>query len=177
MTLLKTKSCFGYLGILLFILTSCSDNSTDPEINEPDDEVSGIYLLEGYQVNLEICYVGPNCEGTEVLSRDTVQTSFTVEIELLNNRTDTLLFTNLEGADVGIKHPDYDGYAAGTNCNSATSCAFASLQNDTITFSISSQEGDYYGTGELKNEELILETHFRYRGAGVDYVLSGTKQE
>lgn len=177
MVLLNIKYCIGYLGIFLSLLISCSDNSAGPGNNEPDDEFLGIYLLEGYQVNLEICYVGQNCEGGEVLSRDTVQTSFTVEIELVNNRPDTLLFSNLEGADVGINHPNYNGHAADPNCTSATSCAFARLQNDSLKFNIESQPGYYYGTGILKNNELALKTHFRHRGAGVDYVLSGTKQE
>jgi hypothetical protein len=179
MTLSKINYNISCIGIFFLLLFSCTDNSTAPDDNEPDDEISGTYFLEGYQVNLDLCYVGQNCEGNEVLSRDTVQRSFSVEIELVNNRTDTLLFKNLEGADIGIKHPEYSGHAADVDCPSSSPdyCAYAHFQNNALQFNIVTQPGEYFGTGTLSNEKLTLETSFRHRGAGVDYVLSGVKQE
>lgn len=174
MAFFNLKSCIGCLG-MLFVLASCSDKSVDPY-----DDIVGAYHLEGYQVNLEICYVSQNCQPGEVLSRDTVQISFTVEIVLVNHRNDTLLFRNLEGADTGINHPNYSGHAADETCpfdSHPRYCAYASFQDDSLKFDIRNQPGSYSGTGLLKNDELSLQTHFRHRAAGVDYILSGTKQE
>lgn len=177
---LKTIATCVFCLSIVCVLTSCSDNSVTPGENEPDDEVSGVYFLEGYKINLEICYVSQFCEAGEILSRDTVQTSFAVELELVDNRTDTLLFSGLEGADIGVNHPEYNGYAADENCSAGSPpeyCAYASFQDDSLTFDIASQPGHYYGGGTLENNELSLQTSFRHRGAGVDYVLSGMKQE
>ena len=125
--------------------------------------------MHGFQVNMGICYIPQFCDGGEILSRDTVQTSFTLLIEKSRQRQDSLRFHGLENA------PNFPGECS--HRQSPRDCGFALLKDDLLTFDLLSPGGSYVGSGTLVGGRLTLETRFRYRNRGADYFLEGTKIE
>lgn len=157
-------SCIGY------ILTGCSDHSLlsqIPEIPDEEDWISGRFDIHGYQVNLTLCYISQFCEPRQVLSRDTVETSFTIRIEIHKNRKDTLRFFGLEEAP--------NDPSCSFLRKNPRDCGFALLTGNRLTFDLLSPGGEYVGEGTLEKGRISLETRYRYRGRGTDYFLEGTK--
>lgn len=115
------------------------------------------------------CYLSHFCDSGEILSRDTVQTSFTLQIEKNRQRQDSLRFYGLENA------PNSPGDCS--HPQSPRDCGFALLKDDLLTFDLLSPGGSYVGSGTLVGGRLTLETRFRYRNRGADYFLEGTKIE
>lgn len=169
-------------AVIAFAIFGFAMNSDVPanQTENRVDDISGTYFMHGYQVSMKLCYLNPDCESGEALSRDTISTSFIVNIEMVEGREDTLLFSGLEGADLSIRNANYSGSAANPGCTSESSlgyCAYAKRTGDELEFDIGSPFGWYSGRGVLNNGELTLETIFRYRGTGVEYILKGTKIE
>ncbi|TVQ06077.1 MAG: hypothetical protein EA359_01645 [Balneolaceae bacterium] len=89
-----------------------SGNSVSPDSKEQADKISGTYFLHGTQVNLRFCW--PQDCGTTVM--DTISTSFTVTIQKLTEKPDTLRFSGLEGADARLRHIHYWGSTSSPLC-------------------------------------------------------------
>ena len=169
--------------VIAFAISGFAMNTDAPvhQTEKSSDNISGTYFMHGYQVTMKLCYLDTDCESGEALSRDTIRTSFIVNIKTAEGEEDLLIFSGLEGADMRIRNASYSGSAAYTNrCKSTTNprdCAHAKRTGDELEFDIISPFGWYSGRGEVNNGELTLETIFRYRGAGVEYSLKGTKIE
>lgn len=169
---IKTISCF-LIATLLTGFISCSENSVEPE---PIDPIEGTYLVQGFQVNKRLCYIGSTCENGEVLSSDTLYRSFEISIEKVGFRKDTLLFRGLEGADVNILFNEFGGSTSYPNCYSTRDdCAYSKLTGNQLFFEIRSPSRWYDGTGNLSNGTIKLETRYFYRGKEVDFFLTGCK--
>ncbi|MDZ7718274.1 MAG: hypothetical protein U5K72_05575 [Balneolaceae bacterium] len=164
------KIIFPFLLFLVFY-SGCSENPSESD-PEPVDEISGVYFVHGEQVNLTYDFPWPSWGGDIViLSRDTIETSFTLEIKLVENRPDTIRFFGLHGANDGKKG------ALPWTCDEFTpfDCAFANLTGSEFVVDISSPLGTYDAMGKLENGEITLDAHFEYRGIGIDYSLKGVK--
>lgn len=153
---------------LLFSIAAygCSDHSTGSEPEESVGPISGTYSLIGQQINLRFCYLGApdSCIEGEVVARDTTETSFEVEITVVEEKTDTLFFAGLDRAGT-------------TECTVESDCPYAKLTGETLEFDINYWGHFYFGNGTLSDGFIKLETRFRYRGMGVDYHLKGEKIE
>lgn len=163
------KKAILILVLLSTILFGCSGNLPESKIQDIN---SGTYKLSGIQVELR--YDFPGGEDS-IRSRDTTEIEFTVEIDypskpLGKQRKDTVRFDGLIGADAGE-------YQAAPGCLPPFCDAYAKIKGGELTFDLLRPGGRYYGRGFLGAETLILETHFRYRGIGIDYHLQGEKVE
>jgi hypothetical protein len=166
--------CFSIAFLLVIAIIGCSGNSVSPDSKVQANKISGTYFLHGTQVNLRFCW--PQDCGTTVM--DTISTSFTVTIQKLVEKTDTLRFSGLEGADASLRHIHYWGSTSSPLCvfgEERYYCADALYRNQQLEFNLVSPFGRYFGEGTLKNGEIQLETHFRHRGSGADYSLQGFK--
>ncbi len=150
----------------IIILTSCSGDLVETKIKEIN---SGTYKLSGTQI--KTIYVFPWGEENEIMSSDTTQIEFTVEVEYPKGRKDTVRFEGLEGANAG----EYQ--AVNKNCTHPSCYADAKLSGSELKFDLSAPSGAYTGHGYLGAETLILETKNRYRGEWVYYDLQGEKVE
>lgn len=169
-------------------LLGCSENSLETEELKDADRISGKYALEGTQINQRICSPPSfgvfDCKPGEPLESDTVQVSFVVKIQLMEQRGDTVHFTGLEGADADIKyHRDANHLPTPsmTECltkgNPDYDCAYAKLTNEKLIFTLSQFSAYYLGEGTLRDGILQLETVYSYRGSVVKYSLEGEKVE
>lgn len=155
---------------LIAVLSGCSGNFLESKIQELN---SGTYKVSGIQVELKYDFPWPSWGGDEViLSRDTTEIEFTVEIEypdrvLATGKADTVHFCGLHGADAG-EHTLAFRYCTPPFCYTT-----ARLIDGELTFDLVTSSGSYVGHGFLGAERLILETHFEYRSIGVDYSLQG----
>lgn len=168
----------GYLVFFLVSVYSCSGNpfKTDKET----DTISGLYELEGIQINEFICTVGciPEYAG-QIMRSDTFHVSFPVEISIVENRKDTLYFSGLEGADQRIRHLDSNRNTTNPEWkprSHVSECTYARLNQEKIVFDLLTPSGAYTGEGTLTNGEISIQTNYYYRGTSVDYILSGRKQ-
>ena len=147
----------------LCMLFGCSDNFPESKTRDVN---SGAYQLSGTQV--EKHYQFPWGEDN-VYSRDTTEIEFMVTVEYPHEREDTVRFEGLEGANAGEYH------SVNSNCTHPSCYADAQLISEELKFNLSAAGGSYTGEGFLGAGTLILETHFRYRGIGIDYYLQGEK--
>lgn len=172
--------------LTLSLLPGCSNNSLESEDLKENDQLSGEYEIKGTQINQRVCsppyFRVYDCEPGEPLESDTVQTSFLVSLQFMEQRKDTVMFTGLEGADADIKyHRDANHLPTPsmTECltkgNPDYDCAYAKLTNEKLTFNLSQFSAYYLGEGTLRDGILQLETAYSYRGAVVKYSLEGEK--
>lgn len=157
-------------------LFGCSNNSLEPDSNpdpEPEvpiDSISGIYFLHGEKIQLRYDFPWPSWGGEEViLSRDTTRIAFTVAIQMVEDKQDTVQFFGLESVNAGwsIFPPD---------CTELyIYCAYAKYTDHILEFDFSSPDGTYLGTGTLADSSLTINSHFEYRDIGIDYDLQGIR--
>lgn len=88
--------------IFLIVLSTCSETPTEskpePEPEAPVDTISGVYFLDGSQTHwFWDCF---NCFTDENPFRN--GTEFSVNVQLVQDKVDTVRFYGLEGADAGI---------------------------------------------------------------------------
>lgn len=177
------KKILPYIFLILSLLSGCSENSTEPTSDEID-HISGKYALEGTQINQRVCsppyFQEYDCEPGEPLESDTVQTSLIIEIQVIEGRPDTVLFTGLEGADADIKyHRDADALPTPSMTECLTSgnpdydCAYAEIHEERLTFNLSQFSAIYHGEGTVSEGFLRVETIYGYRGAVIKYSLEG----
>ena len=153
------KSINFILFIILWItVIACSGDLLETKVKEVN---SGTYKLSGTQI--KTIYVFPWGEDNEVISSDTTQIEFTVEV--------TVRFKGLEGANAG----EYQ--AVNKNCTHPSCYADAKLNGTELKVDLSAPVGAYTGHGYLGAKTLILETQNRYRGEWVYYDLQGEKIE
>lgn len=155
------------LLFLCLLLFGCSGDLLESRIKDIN---SGTYKVSGIQVELRFDFPWPSWGGKEViLSRDTTEIEFTVEIEYPKGKKDTVRFDGLVGANAG-------GYqAVNQNCTHPSCYADAKLSDSELSFDLSGAGGLYHGRGSLGAENLTLETRYEYRGTGLDYFLEGKK--
>lgn len=168
------KQILLFIAFLLSLgLLGCSDNFLESTIKDAN---TGTYQLRGTQIDKKLCYVCSVGEEGEVLSADTTEIEFTVEIEyptgvLASGKPDTVHFRGLLGADAG-EHTLAFSYCTPPFCYTK-----ARLNGAELTFNLVTPGGRYAGSGYLGAGKLTLETQYRYRGIGVDYFLEGEKIE
>lgn len=155
------------------VLIGCSDNLLESTIKDVN---TGTYQMRGTQIDKKLCYVCSVGEEGEVLSADTTEIEFTVEIEypdgvLATGKADTVHFRGLLGADAG-EHTLAFSYCTPPFCYTK-----ARLNGAELTFNLVTPGGRYAGSGYLVAGKLMLETQYKYRGIGVDYFLEGEKIE
>ena len=164
------KECFmriiPMIPLLLLILSGCSGDLVETKVKEIN---SGTYKLSGTQI--KTIHVFPWGEDNEVISSDTTQIEFTVEVEYPEGKQDTVRFEGLEGANAG------EFQAVNKNCTHPSCYADAKLNSTELKFDLSAPVGAYTGHGYLGAETLILEAKNRYRGDWVYYDLQGEKVE
>lgn len=151
----------------VIILTSCSGDILEPKIKEIN---TGTYQLKGVQIEKQLCYICSVGEEGHVMSTDTTEIEFTVEVEYPKGKRDTVRFRGLEGADAGEYTATSRSYCTPPYCY-----ADAKLRGSELTFNLESVSGYYNGRGFLGAGELALKTQYKYRGIGVDYILEGEK--
>ena len=164
----------------LFISQKNSDYAQETS-SKTAEEVEGLYFMHGTQINKRFCYIGApdGCREGEVLSSDTLKTSFVIHIE---SRDSLLVFNGLEGAATKVRYLNYNG-GPGAYTGECTSekktkdCASAELNGDTVTFFLESPSGAYYGEGIFEDNGLSVEGIYYYRGVGAEFYLEGTKIE
>lgn len=155
------------LLLSVLMLSGCSGDLLESKIKEIN---SGTYKVSGTQVELRYDFPWPSWGGKEViLSRDITEIEFTVEIAYPEGKQDTVRFNGLEGADAGEYQAVY------RKCSNPKCYADAKWIDSELTFDLSAPSGFYKGRGFLESGTLILETHFEYRGTGIDYRLQGEK--
>lgn len=158
--------------IFLFLLTCCSETPSEPKAEpEPEETVAGFYFMQGEQVNLTYQFPWPQWGGEEViLSRDTIETSFTMEMKFVVNKPDTIQLYGLHGVNDGNRFLFYP------DCTETpTTCAYGKIVEDKLEIQLSHSTGKYTAMGTLKNGEIFLDAHFEYRNVGVEYSLKGMK--
>lgn len=151
----------------VLILTGCSGNLVETRVQQVN---SGTYQLKGVQIEKQLCYICSVGEEGHVMSTDTTEIEFAVEVEYPKGKRDTVRFRGLEGADAGEYTATSRSYCTPPYCY-----ADAKLRGSELTFNLESVGGYYGGRGFLGAGELALETQYRYRGIGVDYFLEGEK--
>jgi hypothetical protein len=158
-----------FLVLSVLMHTGCSGDILESQIKEIN---SGTYKVSGIQVELRFDFPWPSWGGKEVvLSRDSTEIEFTVEIEYPKGKQDTVRLDGLVGANAG-------GYqAVNQNCTHPSCYADAKLSDSELSFDLSGAGGLYHGVGWLGAEKLTLETRYEYRGTGIEYVLEGEKIE
>lgn len=164
---MKIKLTFVIVAIFLI---DCSNTAS----TEPEETVEGFYFLHGEKIEIKYKFPWPSIGGEEIIiSRDTVETSFTVEIKLVGSRVDTIQFFGLHGVNAGSR-----GILPG-NCEEFTPdyCAFASLIDSDLDIELLSPSGEYTANGTLENGQISLDAHFEYRSDGISYSLKGVKVE
>lgn len=176
------KTFIPLLTVIALIIAGFSGNksSSNSQTEKSFESVSGLYYIHGYQVSLRFCYMSNLCEPGEVLSRDTVRTSFIVNVKVFDEQEGLLQFSGLEGADIRVRQASYSGSTSSPRCvkhQRPQDCAVAGLNGDQLEFDLLSAFGRYYGGGTLKDGKMTLETKFHYRGMGIDYFLEGIKIE
>lgn len=168
------KSILSTLFLILSItLTSCKGSIVESTIKDAN---TGTYHLQGTKIDKKLCYICSVDEEDEVLSADTSEIEFTVEIEyasgvLASGKPDTVHFRGLEGANAG-EHQIAFSYCTPPFCYTK-----ARLNGAELTFNLVTPGGYYGGRGYLGAGKLTLETQYKYRGIGVDYFLEGEKIE
>lgn len=158
--------------VLATLLIGCSSNSVDsePEESEGLDTISGVYFLHGTKINQDVCWIPIKCEEGEPISSDTLDIAFTVNVEWIEERQDTLKFIGLEGANTGVRHVLYPPI-----CIYPRDCAFAKLTDTEFEMDLLTSAGRYSGTGTLREGTLTLDTEFSYRTVLIKYDLTGPK--
>lgn len=160
--------------VVIFLIgcfsTACSDSSVKSKTEPSEDNISGTYFLHGTKVQLTYRFPWPSWGGEIViLERDTTQIAMTVRVNLLEEKQDTVRFTGLEGVNAG----EYQ--SINRNCMHPSCYGDAKLMNGELSFDLHAPSGFYIGGGFLEEETLILQTHFEYRGIGLDYDLEGVR--
>lgn len=164
-----------YPILILILITGCSELGTDPDPEEEIevDSISGTYHLEGTKINMVVCrWVPTNCEVGEILESDTLDVEYTIEIERVESKKDTLSFIGLDGANAGDDKVLPEGCAPGGNL-----CAYANFDGEEIEFNLSEVSGIFTGNGTLIDDKLTLSTEFQYRGTEIHWELEGFKLE
>lgn len=164
------------LKIFIFLLLLLNLNSSSTLDNQGqkdhliEDNLSGIYFLHGTRINLKYDFPWPQWGGEEViLSADTVEVVFSINIIVAENKQDTLQFFGLDGANAGNS-------VLPLNCTRGVPlCAYAEFINGEMEFNIRDANGEYNGVGTLDQNGITLNTHFEFRSDGVDYILTGKK--
>lgn len=88
------------ISFILCFLSACSETSTEPEpeLKEPVDTISGVYYLRGQQTHwFWNCF---NCFNDENPFKNF--TEFSVNVQLVQDKVDTVRIYGLEGADAGV---------------------------------------------------------------------------
>lgn len=176
---MKTVLSIFFLLIGLQLISQENSVHAQETTFKTAEEVEGLYFMHGTQINKDLCYISMFCEPGEVLSSDTLKTSFVIHIESWDS---LLVFNGLEGAATKVRYLNYNG-GPGAYTGECTSekktkdCASAELNGDTVTFFLESPSGAYYGEGIFQDNGLSVEGIYYYRGVGAEFYLEGTKIE
>lgn len=166
-------------GITIFLIFTCScifggysPLLFDDNHEKNEDSIEGAYFVHGTIIQYKYDFPWPQWGGEEViLSTDTTQIAFTVNIFLVEDNADTVQFYGLEGVNSG------ENNVLRQICDEMPSeCAFATLNsNGEFAFFYETPGGEYTGTGILKKASISLDTFYEYRDTGIDYQLTGQK--
>lgn len=164
------------LIIVSFYLTLFGDIENKPEHSHDGlrpEVLSGVYFLHGTKVELEYDFPWPQWGGEEViLSADTSQVAFIVNVRMVEGKQDTIQFFGLEGANAGAEA------VFPLNCsNLPETCVYAKSATSVIEFNIREPNGVYTGTAAFSEGKMTLNAHYEYRPDGIDYKLQGMKVE
>lgn len=153
------------LGMIFIMIIGCSDTSVDPEPEEPEDHISGIYTLAGTKIINKNLYPQGN-----FISSDTTQISFSFSLKLIDPQENRIQVFGLRGLNAG------QSKVLPSSCeNSRRYCAYVILKDSIIEFDFSEPGGKYSGTGKLTDGQIEIDTRYYYRGREFFYDLSGSK--
>lgn len=159
------KLFIANLVFIFILIIGCSGASVDPEPEEPEDHITGIYFLEGTKIINRTLYP----QGY-FISTDTTSVTFTIYLDLLDPNENQIQIFGLRGLNAG------DLQVLPSDCGQSTrDCAIVSMEDSRFDFNFRSPNGIYNGTGELADGQIEIDTYCYYRGREFLYDLSGSK--
>jgi len=164
------KSICGAVLLGLFVLSASSNQSV------VSDSFTGHYYIHGKKILSTSGWF-----DSEIRVIDTIHFSSVVTIKLMEDKSDTLLFFGLPGADEG-ENRIYGGFQRHDHV--AGMAGFNQFERDRIYGSISDNNfeikttrpsGRLIMTGIISNDTIEMQGEFLYRGIKVNYELTGEK--
>lgn len=155
---------------------SIADDSS--ETFQQSDTISGVYYLYGTKIS-EIYPCAFTCFDMEP-ARDTTTVSFTTNVWLVPEKTDTLRFFGLMGADAGeIGSNQYEEFLFPIELHDEDQYRIYGRITEDSEFEIEvwGTGSRYIGTGSFQHNILQLEGMCQYRNRSFAYKLVGAKLE
>lgn len=160
--------CFFLSAVLGFVFVGCSNSSTNVKIN---DDVFGIYSIEGQKIITKASKSSPENEGTTV---DTLYVEFLLVISEAEGREDTIRLYGLQGVDTG--EGDNRVYP---NCTIPKECkVFAKLEGEDLKIDINNEGRTYQATGKIYQTYdpfIEMSATFNYQNTTIHYEVEGEK--
>ena len=176
------KKIVGYrVSVLLAVLIwsgfgSITEHSS--ETFQTNNAISGVYYMHGIKIS-EIYPCIFNCFDMEP-ARDTTTVTFTTNVWLVPEKTDTLRFFGLMGADAGEGGPDQFGeslYPIELQLDEEQFRIYGRMTEDSkFELEVLGTGSRYIGTGSFQNNNTIqLEGMYQYRNRSFAYELEGVR--
>lgn len=154
--------------------------NTSPQVN--NDPITGMYYLQGTKT-ITMYHGWPSISNVEP-NVDTFSIASVVNIRLVEEKSDTLQFFGLPGADEGKARGIYFGsqiheYVFPMDLyNEFTDLrVYAQLIDTSFEIDISDPSGRYQAMGIISNGVIELKGSFQYRNRTFEYDLKGVKLE
>lgn len=165
------------LLIMLWVSLSAIINLPATQ-DEPSDSISGTYFMHGKKIS-EIYSCTFNCFDMEP-ARDTTTVSFTTNVWLVPEKTDTLRFIGLMGADSGEAGQfQFSEFLFPIELHDEEQYKIYGRLKDDSDFEIELwlTGARYNGSGSFQNKTIQLQGIYQYRNRSFAYELEGVRIE
>jgi hypothetical protein len=170
------------LKILVIVLLGCL-MLTATSSSVTDDPYTGLYYVHGSKImTFYTCPFIETCTPDDGPFMDTTRIASVVAVKWMEEKTDTLHFFGLPGADEG-ESKQYFGLtqiddAAGNMSNYGVLAGYkiyGSVSDDSFTIQYNNAGFHYDATGTISNDVIDIEGTFYFRTISVDYDLTGER--
>lgn len=172
----KLKPVFKTIPIVVLIGLFALLAGTSPPMKS--DPLTGHYYVHGSKTISTGGWF-----GSDYTAIDTIHFAAVVTVKYMEEKTDTLHFFGLPGADEGERKTyngsQYYSYVGGFHSYNSSDYyrVYGSLSDKNFEIYMSRPGGRYIATGNISNRKIEVQGVYLYRGTKVEYDLAGEKIE